>query len=393
MTDTAVDYNFLPELRRPDTPSDIMLCDVTLRDGEQTMEAAFSTAEKLTVIQSLTRLGIRRVQVGFPQRDAETVRQAKAAGLEPELELYCIETSKDWKLDIDLSLEAGVDVLHFLVRSKEELLNAMGFDGHFVLERTAQCIEYARSQGARGITFGPSHATQTPLEYLIELYHVAADAGADDLLINDSLGLCKPDALGYLVRAIREHTDLPFGVHCHNDYGLGVACSLAGIEAGATRVDVCVNGLGERAGNASLEEVALAAERLLGVKTGINAPELFSVSHQVADLLHMKVPTNKAITGINAFAQKLDIHVEVAKDSPWFFEPYPPELVGGHRYVKLGKWSGPFAVRHKLRDLGITSIDEDVLSGLVEWVNQQAEIKKGDFTEDDFAQHVASVLS
>lgn len=385
-TESTSPFNFVDEVRAEAAAvAEIHVCDVTLRDGEQASDAAFTPAEKLEVAAELELLGVAQIQVGYPRQDGAAVRLIKQAGLAVPLELLCVGFMPTWQADIDVALEAGADVLNILIRSADRQIEFLGLSRQLVVERTVAAIEYARRQGAKTVVFGPSFCTQADLAFLKQLCRAAVEAGAHRVNIADSLGVAMPAAIRFLVRQIRSAVDVPVSVHCHNDFGLAVACTLAGLEGGATWLDVSVNGIGERGGNASLEEVLLALRCLYGLDPGLHTERLFDLSRTVSRLLGVPVPGNKAVVGDNAFAQKLDIHVMVASQDPRLFEPYDPNLVGNRRWIRLGKGSGPFAVRAKLAQLGLSASDDQV-QRLVAWVNETAERTKSYVTDESFVR-------
>lgn len=362
----------------------LRVCDITLRDGEQAVDAAFKDQEKLQVLELIDACQLHSAQIGFAGRDDALVTEAKRRGIRTSLELLAVATQPTWRSDIDAAIDSGVDAINILIRSWEPLLDSMGLSREDVLFRTSAAIRHARDRGAAKIVFGPSFATQADLGLLVQMYRVAADEGADEFLINDSLGVARPDSIARLVREVAKAVSGPVGVHCHNDFGLAVACSLAGAEAGAMRVDLCVNGIGERGGNASLEEFVIALRCLYGVDIGIRTELLMSLSERVAAILRMDIPGNKPVVGCNAFAQKLDIHVRVAAEHPDLFEPYDPALVGNRRWIRLGKGSGSYAVASKITELGL-DVPEALIPELVRWVNITSEEEKGFVSDQAFA--------
>lgn len=316
------------------------------------------------------------MQVGYPRLDGATVARAiKAAGLTVPVELMCVAFASDWKDDIDVAVDSGPDVIQLLMRSSLRLLRFLGISAQEAIDRSAEAVAHARGRGAPTVVFATSFSTQTDPAFLEELMRGAVGAGADRASIADSMGVARPAAIAYLVRRLRPAVEVPVAVHCHNDFGLGVACTLAGLEAGATWADVSVNGIGERGGNASLEQVAMALSELYGVDTGLHTEKLHALSRTVSRILRTPLPSDRPVVGDNVFAQKLDMHVRVAARQPDLFEPFDPRLVGGERAIRLGKGSGPFAVGTRLEELGLPA-DEAVVGRVVEWVNRRAEETK-----------------
>jgi methanogen homocitrate synthase len=360
-----------------------MLCDVTLRDGEQSVDVAFTDEEKLQVIEELERCHLPQIQVGFVKTGAQIVKRAKRNGVLTSLELLCLTTSADWREQIDIACDSGADVIHFLVRGADEILRLTGISREEARDQTVACVSRARELGVERVVFGPSFTTQSDKNFLKQLYLAAIESGASELMINDSIGIARPAAIAFLVKQVRDFTDLPVGVHCHNDFGLATACSLAGIEAGASRADVCVNGFGERAGNTPLEDLCVALEYLYGVNTGIKIEGLTHLSRTVARILKLQISNSRPVVGLNSFAQQLDMHIELARHLPGLVEPYEPSSVGNERYVRLGKGSGPIAVAYKLAAYNFPT-ESWLIRELVQFVNSEAEKTKSFIPDETF---------
>jgi isopropylmalate/homocitrate/citramalate synthase len=223
-------------------------------------------------------------------------------------------------------------------------------------------------------------------DYLMLMYRTALCAGASVLSLSDSMGTAKPAAVRLIVERMRALSDTAgIRLHMHDDYGLALANTLAGIEAGADWVEASVNGLGERAGNAALEEVVVALEGLYGIDTGIRTEGLFDLCALVERISGVPIPPMKPVTGANTFTNKLEIHVKAAAADRSLMEPYDPALVGNRRMLKLGRGTGPTGVRLKAAELGIALRDEDV-DRLVDLVNRRAVETKRSVTDDEFAE-------
>lgn len=367
----------------------VNLCDVTLRDGEQAVDAAFTVSEKLEVAARLDAIGVHQIQVGFPKLDGgATTRLIKKAGLKVPVELLCVAFQRDWKEQIDEALDSGADVLNILMRTSDDLLEFLGLSREQTLERTRESVSHAVSQGASVVTLGTSFSTQADPDFLVDICAAAASVGASRVQIADTMGISLPESMAELVRRLVSEVDVAVGIHCHDDFSLGVACTLAGLAAGATWADVSVNGVGERSGNTPLEATVMALSQLCDVDVGIAREGFYDLSRMVAGILGHQVAARQAVVGENAFAQKLDIHVQVASRRPELFEPYDPSLVGNQRRLRLGKGSGPFAVRAKGGALGIDVTDE-IIEQVVAEVNSYAEQKKGYVPDEVFAEIVA----
>lgn len=355
----------------------INLNDVTLRDGEQAVDVAFTVDEKVRITEQLQEVGLDQAQVGYPLIDgAETTRRIKASGLTIPVELLCVGFGPDWQEQIKETVACGADSVHIFVRSSKELLAFIDLDEAAALNRTEEACALAVAEGARHVTFGPTFATEADPEFLKKMCRTAVDAGADRIVFCDSMGVTRPSAVAAAIRMIIDATSASVGAHCHNDYGLGVACALAAAEAGADWIDVSVGGLGERGGNSNLEQVVIALANLYDSPTGVDTTQLLRLRQFVWDILKRDVVPGDAVVGENAFAQKLDIHARAFITDPELFEPYLPEVVGHRRVLRLGKGSGPLAVQTKLEELGQPVPPAEQVKILVGKIGEYAESHK-----------------
>jgi len=370
----------------------VRLCDVTLRDGEQAADAAFTVAEKVALAGLLGELGVDQIQVGFGSGDGpEVVRRLRDNGSTPPLELLCIGFGADWQEQIEAAADAGADVVQVLMRSSGELLSFLGLSRAETLRRVGDAVSLARAAGVHEVVFGTSFSTQADRAFLAELNECAVVSGADRISIADTIGVTSPATFAELVAGTVAESAVPVGVHCHDDYGLAVACTLAGLEAGALWADVSVLGIGERCGNTALEPTALALAHLHGSPTSIDLSRLHQISSEVARVLKRDVPANHPGVGAHAFAQKLDLHVRVAAERPELFEPYDPQTVGNARVIRLGKGSGPHAVIARCHQLGL-AVDGDRVDHVVQQVNAYAEQFKS-WTPDDELERIVDAAS
>lgn len=352
------------------------LCDVSLRDGEQAIDAAFTSEEKTDLATSLDAIGVHQIQVGFAHGDGPTAaRSIKEAGVSVPVELLCITFRDDWRRDVDVSAESGVEVLQLLMRTTDPLLNLARLSRLEAIRRIREAVLYAVDAEIQTVVLGASFATQADPDFVVQLSLAAVDAGAARVILADTIGAARPSEMSSLVARVREAVDVPVGVHCHNDFGLAVAGTLAALEAGADWADVSICGIGERAGNASLEAVVMALKVLYGIDVGINSTALRHLAERLASILRRSLSPSQPIVGDHVFAQKLDLHVEVAARFPELLEPFDPALVGGQRTIHLGKGSGPHAVQSCLARLGHQASDDETLR-LAAWVNNFAEITK-----------------
>jgi homocitrate synthase NifV len=370
----------------------VELWDVTLREGEQAPNAAFTINEKIAIAGALERAGIDGIQFGGHSRDGESVRRLRGEGIRLPVEMVCLAFEPRWQDEVRLGLEDGADVIQCIVRSSDDLIAQMGSDRDRVLERACAHIAYARAHGARDVTFAPSFCFDADRAYLERLCIAAVASGATRVQLVDTLGTAQPSEVARAVTLISGVVDVGVGVGAHDDFGLATASTLAAVGAGATRVDVSVNGLGERAGHAALEQVAAALVILSKRHVGFDISQLARICALVAGVLHTEVHADSPIVGSHAFANQLESHVRVAAERPELFEPFSPSLVGRSRSILLGSGSGPFAVETKAREVGFNDVSAEVLAELVDWVREQSQATKRSVPEERFAERAAQLL-
>ena len=323
--------NALPEVaagRRP--PASLLLSDVTLREGEQSEGVSFPLEVKVELALALEAAGVRQVQVGYPGRfraDAEAVGAVAAALTSAKVEAVALAFVPDWEQEIDACMGSGAHVVHVVYRASERLQALLGVTRAEALRRATEAVARAAGSGL-AVAFTPSDATRADPDHLVELWRAAAEAGAGRVYVADSMGAATPELVACLVARAHEATGLPVGVHCHDDLGLVVANTVAGVMAGAEIADVAVNGLGDRAGNAPLEEVAAALALLYSLETGIELGGLTALSQRFAEASGRPLPSNKPVSGPAVFAHVLPTHVEAIRRDPRSIQPYEPELVG-----------------------------------------------------------------
>ncbi|MFN7963501.1 MAG: 2-isopropylmalate synthase [Thermoanaerobaculia bacterium] len=347
-------------------PSTVRIFDTTLRDGEQSPGASLTAAEKLTVAHQLARLGVDVLEAGFPAASpddlAAVAEIAREVGEEGGPVIAALARCEERDLDRAFQgvREAARPRIHtFLSTSDLHIEKKLQSSRAEVLRRVAAGVAQARSL-CRDVEFSPEDASRSDPGFLVEVLAVAIERGATTLNIPDTVGYAVPFEYAALIAELRRRTPgaerVIWSVHCHDDLGLATANTLAGLAAGARQAEVTVNGIGERAGNASLEEVVMALAtrpRFYGLRTGIATPELAATSRLVAELTGIEVPPNKAIVGDNAFAHEAGIHQDGMLKDHRTYEILRPESVGqsGSRLV-LGKHSGRHAFRRRLAELG-----------------------------------------
>ncbi|VVB85388.1 2-isopropylmalate synthase [uncultured archaeon] len=314
--------------------------------------------EKLIIAQQLDKLGVDIIEAGFPMSsDGEKASVKKIA--DARLGLQVCGLSRVIKSDIDACLDCGVGMIHtFVSTSDVQRISTIKKSREEVYKMAIDAVEYIKDHGAKCM-FSAMDATRTDVDYLINIYKGVEEAHCDIINVPDTVGVIVPSAMYKLVGEIAKNVNIPIDVHCHNDFGLAVANSLAAVEAGASQVQVTINGLGERAGNADLAETVMSLHSLYGAKTNINTQYIVETSHLVQRFTDIRMPATMPIVGDNAFAHESGIHTHGVLVRTDTFEPgvMTPEMVGHRRRIVLGKHAGKHAVKQSLECAGIHTTD------------------------------------
>ncbi|MDD4127453.1 MAG: 2-isopropylmalate synthase [Methanomicrobium sp.] len=332
----------------------VTIFDTTLRDGEQTPGVSFTLEQKIKIAHQLSDIGVDVIEAGFPASsdvEFETVKRICEEGIRPKI----CGLARSVKGDVDRCIEAGVDMVHVFIPTSEIQRTYTIKKTHAeVLDITREIVSYARSK-CDLVMFSPMDATRTKPSELIEVCKAADGAGVDIINIPDTVGVCTPSMMRPLIEMVRENVKCRIDVHCHNDFGLAVANTIAAVEGGADQVQVTVNGIGERAGNADIAQTVMILESICGVKTGIKTEKLVETSRLVSRFSQIAVPPIQPVVGENAFSHESGIHSHGVMSNPGTFEPgiMTPEMVGHRRRLKLGKHVGKHAVRQMLQDANI----------------------------------------
>lgn len=367
----------------------VRILDTTLRDGEQTPGVSLTPEEKVEIARALDKLGVDTIEAGFPitsKGEAKGVKMIAAERLDAEV---CALARAD-KVDIDAALDCDVDAIHvFIATSDIHLQHKLKISRDEGLRRATEWVEYAKSHGVT-VEFSAEDATRTEREHLKRVSRAVAEAGADRLDIADTVGIMTPQAMAELVKDVRSVVGIPISLHCHQDFGMGTANTLAGIWAGAKQAHVTINGIGERAGNTSLEEVVMALHCLYSMKTRINTKLIYETSRMVSRLTGIIVQPNKAIVGENAFGHESGIHTHGILNLPLTYEPLEPGLVGRTRFILAGKHAGGHGVQAQLEAMGLKPEREQVKEILVR-VKELGDKGKR-LTDSDLRAIAASVM-
>lgn len=365
-------------------PKNITIYDTTLRDGEQTPGVCLGTQEKLEIARKLDELKIHQIETGFPvvsKQEKESVKRVVQEDLDAEI----IVLSRTKKEDIDVALDCDVDgVITFMGTSDIHLEHKLKLSREQALNVCMKSIEYAKDHGMF-VAFSAEDATRTDLDFLKRIYKKAEEYGVDRVHIADTVGAINPHGMDFLVRELRTVLKTDIAMHCHNDFGLALPNSIAGLLAGGNAISTTVNGIGERAGNTSLEELVMTLLMMYGVDLEFNIKVFQELSNLVEKHTRVEVPKNKPIVGKNVFRHESGIHVDAVIEEPLTYEPFLPELIGQTRKIVLGKHSGCRAVKAKLEECGI-EVTKDELCKIVEEVKRSRE--EGRYINDELFNQI-----
>ncbi|KIX15813.1 2-isopropylmalate synthase [Dethiosulfatarculus sandiegensis] len=339
----------------------VSIFDTTLRDGEQMPGLAFSLTDKLSIAKKLDQLGVAVIEAGFPA-NSEQEKEA-VAKVAQEVSCQVSAMARVVPKDIDPALESGAQMVNLIASTSQiQMARQSGVDYEQTLLAIAKSVKAVKA-AKRTAMFTPMDATRTEPDFLRKACLTAEKAGADWIAITDTVGIARPAFIRQLAAMVKKTVTVPLAIHCKNDFGLAVANTLAGIEAGAEMAQVCLNGLGERAGNAALEEVVMALTCLEEIDTKINTRLLYPACRLVERISQAAVPRNKAVVGQNAFTHESGIHATgVIKDSRTF-EPalMTPEMVGHSRRLGVGKHTGKKGLARVLSEAGLEPEPQELM--------------------------------
>jgi len=363
--------------------------DATLRDGEQTVGVVLSPQQKLDIARELDALGVARIEAGFPRvsaEDAEAIALIQKAGLKAEVWGF----SRAVPADVDELVRLHVRFSVIEAPTSAIKLRAYGVSPEKIVERVVAAVRHAANAGIH-VAFFAVDGTRSDLPFLREVYLRALDAGAKELVVVDTIGACGPEAAAFLVSQVREWAGpgVPLHWHGHNDFGLATASAIAAVRAGAQWVQGTINGMGERAGNADIGEIALALACLYGVPVEMDLPRLRRVSEVVRRASRYELEPWKPAIGENLFVRESGA-VASQFHVPEAIEPYAAQIVGASRGIVLGKKSGLDSIDLKARELGI-ELDPALRDGLLAEVKRRAIAKPGLLTDDEFKQIIRTM--
>jgi methanogen homocitrate synthase len=354
-------------------PKDIEICDVTLRDGEQTPGVVFSREEKIQIAEKLDSIGIDVIEAGFPvvsSAEAAVVKEIAHLGLDAKV--CCL--SRSVAKDIDVALKCDVDFVSVFIATSDLHLK---YKYHKTFEEAESCaldvLDYAKDHGLT-VRFAAEDATRTDIDVLISIFRSAEEHGADYVSIADTVGILNPSTAFYLINEIKKKLETRVCIHCHNDLGMAVANTISGAEAGAFQLHTTVNGIGERCGNASIEELLMSLRVQYGIEK-YDVSQLTELSKLVEQFSGIPIPKIKPIVGANAFSHESGIHVAAVLENPMTYELFSPEMVGGKREMIIGKHTGSKALKGMVHKMGY-NLSQDQMCVLLDKVKKCSEAKK-----------------
>jgi isopropylmalate/homocitrate/citramalate synthase len=385
------ELNARPEIRGAFPRTRVRFYDTTLRDGEQTVGVVLSPQQKLQIARKLDELGVSRIEAGFPRvspEDAEAIQLMQAANLKAELWGF----SRAVKGDVEELVRLGLRASVIEAPASDLKLKAYGMTRDEVLRRVVDAVAFAKRNKIT-VAFFPVDGTRAALDFLKEMYLAVLEAGADEVVVVDTIGACGPEAVELLVREVCNWVgpSVPVHFHGHNDFGMATACAIAAVRAGASWIQGTINGMGERAGNADISEIALALRCLYDVPVDFDLTKVREVSEVVSKASGYTLDAWKPLVGENLFVRESGA-VASQFHIPEAIEPYSSELVNARRRIVLGKKSGLDSVDLKGKELGI-AIASDQRATVLAAVKKRAIAKRGLLTDQEFRQIVQDIAA
>ncbi len=387
-------YNFADEVRSGfELPEKVEIHDATLRDGEQTPGVVFRKEDKVRIAQMLDEVGVERIEAGMPavsEEDFAAIKEITGLGLKAKIFTF----ARAMTVDIDKALECGAHgVVIEIPIGYPKLKYQFGWTWEDVLRKSIDCINYAKKRGLYTVYF-PYDTTRAREEDLTSLLtRLMQVAPPDSIGVIDTMGCAFPDAYKYLVKKVIKLTGIPVEVHTHNDFGMAVATELAAVTAGAQVVHSCVNGLGERTGNAAMEDLMVGLHLLLGIKTDYRFDRICALSELVADLSGIKPANNKPVVGKGNYIRESGIGVDLVMKNPLAMFATAPQLTGRTAEIVLGKKSGKASISYALEKMGVRDASDEVVTEILREVKQKGTEKKGLLSPDEFRAIVERTLA
>jgi isopropylmalate/homocitrate/citramalate synthase len=385
-------YNFVPEVRQSlELPKQVQIHDATLRDGEQTPGVVFSVEDKIKIATKLDEVGVERIEAGMPAvspEDAEAIKEISKLGLKSRIFTF----ARAMKHDIDMALECGAHgVIIEVPIGYPKIKTQFGWTWEDVFKKSRDVINYAHEQGLYAVFFpyDTTRARPSDLENLCK--GIMNESPPDSIGIVDTMGCATPEAIKYMVRWVKGMTGLPIEIHTHNDFGMGVATELAAVTAGAEVVHSCANGLGERTGNAAMEELMLGLHLLYGYDTNYKFDKLPELAEMLSNIANIPIARNKPVLGHGNFIRESGIGIQYVMNNPLVMFGTHPALTGKTGEVVLGKKSGKASIIYKLEELGLGEASDDQIGEMLAQVKAKGIAKRSMLNEAEFREIVTGV--
>ncbi len=359
-------YNRFRKNLPPKLPKKVFVWDETLREGERAPTVFLTYVEKVKLAKMMDEMGVSIINIGFPGFSEEEKNTVRRISNETFEQASMAASARIMRSDIDSCLGCGIREISIFTPFNELNLQYMSkMTKEEVLEKTVDCVEYAKRHGIT-VNFALEDASRTPLHEILQIFEAAAEAGADRLVVVDTVGFLRPLSMRYLISSVRKGLSqiidkrIPLSVRCHNDFGLATANTLTAIEEGIAYPQTCAAGFGERAGLAPMEEVVAALEILYNVDTDINVKKLYRLSQLAEKSFALPLPFHKPIVGEDAFSHASDKHIHGMLAHPLIYEPFPPKMIGRETMFYLGKQTGKYLVENRLTLAGIKTTSKHV---------------------------------
>ncbi|MNI11699.1 2-isopropylmalate synthase [compost metagenome] len=355
-------------IKDPRTGKEIIVVDTTLRDGEQTAGVVFSNHEKIAIADLLDEIGVDQLEVGIPTMGGDekaAIKKIAQRGLKASIMAW----NRAVISDIEQSIDCGADAVAISISVSDiHIEHKLKTSREWVLESMLKSVEYAKKNGVY-VSVNGEDASRADRDFLVQFITEAKKAGADRFRYCDTVGIMEPFKINNVIKDLRETTNFDIEMHTHNDFGMATANAIAGILGGATHVGVTVNGLGERAGNAALEEVFMALKHVYGYELDVDTKRFRELSEYVSRASGRELPSWKAIVGTNMFAHESGIHADGAIKNPKNYEAFSPDEVGLARQLVIGKHSGRASILKKFEEYG-EELDNKAADWLLEKVRE-----------------------
>jgi isopropylmalate/homocitrate/citramalate synthase len=379
LEELLVDYNKIA-LKELNLPSQVCIWDETLRDGEQSPTVYLTLDEKIHLVKLMDEIGVKLIAVGFPAVSESEKNIVKTIVNEDCKRATILGIARPKKEDIDACISADLSEIVVFMPISPIFRKTLKETPEEQLEKIDQAIHYAKDNGLK-VNWVSEDGTRCDYKHLKNVFQTAIEAGAERIVLGDTVGVLTPHSTSYMIKKIKEdvikpfNTEIPIGIHTHNDFGLAVANTITGVFEGCKYPHTCINGYGERAGNAALEEVATILERM-GIKTGIDLTKLPELSAVCEEYFCKPLSQYKPIVGEYAFSHESGLHIAAILAHPLTYEPINPRMVGRRRKFYLGKFSGSKSILHALKQkIKVLDLDipEEIIKKIVTEVKKKHE--------------------